>query len=400
MIEQIKSVHYERKEAQQFAVEQFGVRNAKKVNAFHRGFPGYAITPLVRLEALAEQLGVARIHVKDESRRFGLNAFKGLGGSYCIGKYIADRLGKDIGELSYEMLSAPETKARLGTLIFVTATDGNHGRGIAWTANILGHKSVVYMPKGSARERLENIRALGADASITEYNYDDAVRFASAAAEKNGWIFVQDTAWPGYERIPGWIMEGYTTMGHEIVEQLDGEAPTHIFLQAGVGAMAGAMTGFFADYYKSTQRPQIVIVEPDQADCIYRTAAAGDGKIHAVAGALDTIMAGLACGEPCTIGWNILRDHGDHFFSVPDVIAAKGMRILGCPLPGDPQVISGESGAVTTGLLAELMENDKLKPLRERLQINKDSRILCISTEGDTDKENYRRILRDGYYPS
>ena len=347
---------------------------------------------------MAGRLGVAQIYVKDESQRFGLNAFKALGGSYCIGKYIAGRLGMNIEEVSYEMLSGEKTRARLGTMTFVTATDGNHGRGIAWTANILGHKSVVYMPKGSARERLDNIQALGANASITEFNYDDAVRFASDEAERNGWIFVQDTAWPGYESIPGWIMEGYTTMGHEIATQLGGEIPTHILLQAGVGAMAGAMTGFFADYYKNELRPRIVIAEPDKADCIYRTAAAGDGKIHAVSGALDTMMAGLACGEPCTLAWDILKAYGDHFISVPDTIAANGMRILGNPLPGDPRIISGESGAVTAGLIAEIMQNEALKDLRKALALDKDSHILCISTEGDTDKENYRRIVWGGHY--
>ena len=383
-----------------YDVKRFGLENAKKVSAFHRSFPEYSITPLANLSNFAREVGLQSIHVKDESYRFHLNAFKVLGGSYAIGNYIAQRLGMDISELPYDRMTSREIKERLGEITFVTATDGNHGRGVAWTANRLGQKSVVYMPKGSALERLNNIRALGSDASITDLNYDDAVRLANEGAEKYGWVMVQDTAWEGYEDIPGWIMEGYTTMAYEAVEQLQGEKPTHVFLQAGVGAMSGGVTGFLADYYGDTDRPIITIVEPNKADCIYRTAEANDGKLHFVTGDMDSIMAGLCCGEPCTIGWNVLKDHADHFVSVPDYCAAKGMRILGNPLPGDDRVISGESGAATFGFVAELMTNPSLDWLRKRLEIDGDSRILCFSTEGDTDRENYRRIVWDGYYQS
>ena len=382
-----------------YDVKRFGYENAKKVNAFHRSFPEYSVTPLAELNNLAAKLGVKSIHVKDESYRFGLNAFKVLGGSYAIGSYIARKLGMDISDLPYEKMTGAEIKEKLGDVTFVTATDGNHGRGVAWTANRLGQKSVVYMPKGSAQERLDNIRALGSDASITDLNYDDAVRLANKGAEEYGWVMVQDTAWEGYEDIPGWIMEGYTTMAYEAVEQLKGEKPTHIFLQAGVGAMSGGLTGFFADYY-GEDRPIITIVEPNKADCIYRTAAANDGKLHYVTGDMDSIMAGLCCGEPCTIGWNVLKDHADNFVSVPDYCAAKGMRVMGNPLPGDDKVISGESGAATLGFVAELMTNPSLDWLRAQLKIDENSRILCFSTEGDTDKENYRKIVWDGLHQS
>lgn len=401
MKEAFKSVHYERKMGENlYSTERFGLKGAEKALAFHKSFPEYTETPLVDLPALAKQLGVASIHVKDESYRFGLNAFKVLGGSYSIGNYIAQCLGVDIAELPYERIVSDEVRAKLGDLTFVTATDGNHGRGVAWTANRLNQKSVVFMPKGSALERLHNIQALGADASITEWNYDDAVRHANECAEKYGWIMVQDTAWEGYEDIPGWIMEGYTTMALEAVRQLGEEKPTHIFLQAGVGALAGAVTGFFANYYGDEQRPIITIVEPNKADCIYRSAKAGDGKPHFVTGDMNTIMAGLACGEPCTIGWNVLRDHADNFVSVPDYVAAKGMRILGNPLSGDARVISGESGAATSGFVAEVLQNPALDELRAQLCLDENSRILCFSTEGDTDRENYRNIVWDGLFPS
>ena len=381
-------------------VEVFGLAQAKTVQKFHSSFPEYQPTPLADLKELAKAWGVASIHVKDESYRFGLNAFKVLGGSYCVASYIAKQLGIPVAELSYDLITSPQVMEKLGQITFVTATDGNHGRGIAWTANRLGHKSVVYMPSGSALERLNNIKACGADAMITDLNYDDAVRYAGEMAEKNGWVLVQDTAWEGYEEIPTWIMQGYTTLAYEAVEQLQGEVPTHIFLQAGVGAMSGAMTGFFTDTYRGGQKPIITIVEPDQADCIYRTAKANDGKLHNVEGSMDTIMAGLACGEPCTIGWQMLGDHADYFVSMPDSVAAKGMRVLGNPLGSDPKVISGESGAASFGFVATVLSDPALKDMKEMLGLNENSRILCISTEGDTDKENYRRIVWDGLFPS
>lgn len=379
--------------------ERFGEKHAKKVLAYHSSFPEYRETPMAELKNLAKYLGVESFWVKDESYRFGLNAFKVLGGSYCIGKYIAEKLGKDISDLPFEKLVSSEIHEELGDVTFVTATDGNHGRGIAWTANRIGQKSVVFMPKGSAKERLHNIQALGSDASITDLNYDDTVRYAKECAEKYGWVMVQDTAWEGYEQIPGWIMEGYTTMALEAIRQMKDRKPTHVFLQAGVGAMPGALTGFFSDYFKD-EKPIITIVEPDKADCIYRSAKANDGRPRFVSGDMNTIMAGLACGEPCTIAWNVLRDHADYFISMPDYVAAKGMRILGNPLRGDERIISGESGASTTGFAAEVMVNPALCDLRKELRLNESSRILCFSTEGDTDRDNYRNIVWNGLCPS
>ena len=371
---------------------------AQKIREFHKTFPMYKPTPLAHLKETAAYLGLGDIYVKNESLRFGLNAFKVLGGSYAIGQYLARKLGKEMEDISYDLLTAPETKAQLGDITFVTATDGNHGRGVAWTATQLGQKSVVYMPRGSAAARLNNIRTAGADASIIEGNYDDAVRLANRQAEEKGWVLVQDTAWEGYEDIPTWIMQGYCTMGLEAYEQLP-EKPTHIFLQAGVGSMAGAVTGLFSSIY-GEDRPIITIVEPNKADCLYRTAEANDGERHFVTGDMNTIMAGLACGEPCSIGWNILADYADHFISCPDYVAAKGMRILGNPAKRDDRVISGESGAASFGCVAEIMTNPELAWLKEKLGLNENSRVLFFSTEGDTDQENYKSIVWDGKHPS
>lgn len=397
MKEELKLIQYQRKQGKKSDLSFMSLENAKKVQSFHASFPMYRATPLTELKETADNLGLGTIYMKDESYRFGLNAFKVLGGSYAIGSYLAEKLGKTIEEMPYEELVSDRTKKELGDITFVTATDGNHGRGVAWTANKLRQNAVVYMPKGSARERLQNILAEGADASITDLNYDEAVRLANRQAEEKGWVMVQDTAWEGYEDIPEWIMQGYGTMGYEAYTQLP-EKPTHIFLQAGVGSMAGAVTGFFASIY-GEERPVITIVEPNKADCVYRTAEAADGKLHFVTGDMNTIMAGLACGEPCSIGWNVLRDYADNFISCPDYMAAQGMRILASPIKGDPQIISGESGAAAFGCVTEIMRDPQYRDIREKLGLNENSRVLFFSTEGDTDKENYRSIVWDGAYP-
>lgn len=367
---------------------------AKGVSAFHKTIDGYKPTPLADLTATAGLLGCKSIFVKDESHRFGLNAFKGLGGSYAIGRYIANATGINITDTDCRTLAGFAVKEKTGTLTFVTATDGNHGRGIAWAAAKFGHNAVVYMPKGSAAERLENIRKLGAKAEITDVNYDDTVRFAKQQAEDNGWILVQDTAWDGYEEIPAWIMQGYQTMALEAVEQLGDRKPTHIFLQAGVGAMAGAVAAFMRSVYGF--EPRIVVVEPDRADCCYRTAKADDGKIHTVGGDLDTIMAGLACGEPCTTGWKLLCYCADAFISMEDTVAANGMRLLSSPENGDDRVISGESGAAGFGAVAEICRSHP--QIKQQLGLDCNSTVLCFSTEGATDVENWRNIVWYGRY--
>lgn len=395
---QFTAIESQNKNGEKYNIDFLSLNHAQKVQTFHKSFPMYEATPLVNLKNLAGKLGIKNLFVKDESYRFGLNAFKVLGGSFAIGSYIAQKLNMDIDDLPYNKMISPEIKEALGEITFVTATDGNHGRGVAWTANKLQQKSVVYMPKGSSLERLNNIKAEGAEASITDLNYDDAVRLANEQAQKYGWVMVQDTSWEGYQDIPRWIIEGYGTMAYEAYQQMqkDNQQPTHIFIQAGVGALASAVTGFFANAYKGKDKPIITIVEPEVADCVFRTAKANDGKLHFVEGDMPTMMAGLACGEPCDIGWHVLADYADFAISCPDWVSAKGMRVLGAPLGDDKRVISGESGAVTSGLVAELLTNPKYKDICSRLKLDKDSVVLCFSTEGDTDKENYLKIVWDG----
>ena len=379
----------------------FTVEKANMARNFHKTMDNYRETPLVSLDRLAKELGVARIFVKDESHRFGLNAFKALGGAYAIGKLLCEKLGVDIGDVDFNYLKSPEVKEKIGEVTFATATDGNHGKGVAWAANQLGQRAVVYLPKGTAKSRVDAIIEEGGQAHVTNLNYDDAVRLAFREGEENGWHVVQDTSMEDYEEIPTWIMEGYMTMADEAIEQMEVfgiNNPSHIFLQAGVGGMAGAVLGYLANRFKK-DLGKTIIMEADKAACIYETALAGDGKVHSVKGDLDTIMAGLACGEPSPLAWGILRDFATGFMSLPDYIAARGMRILANPLEGDSKIIGGESGAVGLGLLSILMEWGQVKTIRDELGLNKDSTILIFNTEGDTDPINYRNILWDGKYP-
>ncbi len=377
--------------------------NVAKARFFHSSFPQYSITPLARLDGMAKYLGLAGLYVKDESYRFGLNAFKVLGGSFAMAKYIAQQMGRDVSEMTYDYLTSEAFREEFGQATFFTATDGNHGRGVAWAANKLGQKAVVHMPKGSSQPRFDNIAKEGATVTIEEVNYDECVRMAAAEAEqtKNG-VIVQDTAWDGYEEIPSWIMQGYGTMAGEAAEQLrqvEVNRPTHVFVQAGVGSLAGAVVGYFTNLFP-TNPPKFVVMEAQVADCLYQGAMAGDGNPRIVDGDLQTIMAGLACGEPNTISWDILRNHCDVFVSCPDWVSARGMRMLGVPVKGDPVVISGESGAVGMGLIATLMESDEYQDLREAIGLDRFSQVLMFSTEGNTDPMKFRKVLWDGEYPT
>ena len=357
--------------------EEYSASVMQEVLSFHESLSDYEQTPLCRLSSYAASRGVGDVLVKDESHRFGLKAFKGLGGTYAMSRMLAER-GADPADMT-----------------FVTTTDGNHGRGVAWAAQQLGQNAVIYMPKGSAQERVDAILNLGAECIVTDMNYDDTVRLTMQHAQQHGWEVVQDTAWEGYTKIPTWIMQGYATLADEAVEQMRemGVTPTHVLLQAGVGAMAGGVLGYLVDVY-SPQNLHSIIVEPDKADCIYRSGVKGD--IVNVGGDMATIMAGLACGEPNPLGWEILRNCATQFISCQDSVAALGMRVLGNPYGNDPRIISGESGAVGLGVLAAVHYHPQRQSLMEKLALNKDAVVLVISTEGDTDVKHYREVVWEG----
>jgi len=328
------------------------------------------------------------------------DSFKVLGGSYAIYRFIKKLIGED-REFSYEELISEEVKTLTGEITFATATDGNHGRGVAWAASKLGHKSVIYVHKNTSQSRIDAILSYGAIVKIIDGNYDDAVDQVSIDAKINGWEVISDTSWEGYEEIPTWIMQGYTTIVSEVQEQFGAQGilyPTHIFVQAGVGALAASIIGHYHAILGNNS-PISVIVEPDKAACLYESMKIGDGNPHNFPGDLDSIMAGLACGQPSPIAWDVLVESADLFIAAKDYIAAEGMRMYAVPLKGDPFIVSGESGAVTLATLKHIMLDEEFTDLREKLKLDANSKILLINSEGNTDPLNFRRVVWEGSKP-
>ncbi len=382
--------------------ESFSESASRKVLRFHRQLPGYQPTGLICLSNLAKFWGIGEILVKDESTRFGLGAFKVLGGSYAVARLLCQNLGLDVDAVDFAYLASDEMRHRIGQITLTTATDGNHGRGVAWVAEQLRQQAIIYMPKGSVRSRVENIRSHGARVEVTDLNYDDTVRLVCRMAQENGWHVIQDTAWEGYTERPRWIMQGYMTLCAEIVSQISQAGlrrPSHVFVQAGVGSLPAAVIGYLLNKFRDNP-PHFIIMEPNNAACFLASAAAGDGRPHAVTGELDTIMAGLACGEPNPLAWDILRDFPCCYISCDNFVAANGVRILANPLKGDDAVEAGESGAVGIGLLDLLANEPAFDKLKQELAIGPGSSVLFFNTEGATDPENCREILWHGKYPS
>ncbi|MCC6998585.1 MAG: diaminopropionate ammonia-lyase [Deltaproteobacteria bacterium] len=346
------------------------------VQAFHRSLPGYQPTPLLELPALARELGVGAVLLKDEAQRFGLNAFKVLGASYAIQRWLASQ-GKVAGGLT-----------------FATATDGNHGRAVAWSARRLGHKAVIFVPSNTVPARIEAIRGEGAEVVVVAGTYDDTVRRAAAEAAQHGWQVISDTAYPGYLEIPRWIMEGYGTLFAEIDAELGQRgqaAPDVVLLQAGVGGLACA--GTLAYRRRGGRVPTLVSVEPTDADCLLESIASPDGSIREAHGKQNSIMAGLNCGTPSLLAWPVLRAGMHGFLAVEDSFAEAAMRRLAAGDGGDPRVVSGESGAAGLAGLLALMTEPGLAGARGELGLGPAARVLLINTEGDTDPVNYRRIV-------
>jgi diaminopropionate ammonia-lyase len=357
---------------------------AGEAGAVVRALPGYAPTPLLSLPALAAELGVERLWVKDESKRFGLKAFKALGALYAL----------------HAFLNRDPAPGR-GPAVFVAASAGNHGRGLAWAARRLGHRAVVYLSEGTAAARVEAIRGEGAEIVLVPGDYDDAVRQAAADAARRGWAVISDTAYEGYEEIPRWISQGYAVLFDEALEQLGlgGEgggrgaeaiAPTLVMLQAGVGGLAcgGAM---LLRARLRDPRPALVCVEPTSAACLLASARHPRGEATSVA-CSATSMAGLCCGTPSTIAWPLLRAACDAFMAVDDDYAREAMRALARGRGGDPAVVAGASGAAGLAGLIALCREPSLAGARALLP-PRGARVLLINTEGDTDPEQYRAAV-------
>ncbi len=350
----------------------------ENIRNLHTSLKVYRETPLVELKNFK---GVRSIFIKDESQRFGLKAFKALGGVWAIYTVISRELGLNNPPLD-EIFNR---RAELDKLTFITTTDGNHGKGVSWAAGMFGCKSYVYMPKGTVEIRAQAIRDAGsATVEITDLNYDDCVKFTAQLAEKNHWHLIQDTSWAGYEDIPAQIMLGYTTLAYEALWQMHYVRPTHIFLQAGVGSMAGAIAAVFAEVFKDNP-PRVTIVEPTEVACFYETMRIGDGLIHSATGNGQTMMAGLNCATPCEIAWKILRRFAADTATISDDVAADAMRVLAAQ-----KIISGESGCAGFALANAALDD---KNLRRALELDADSIIFVINTEGDTDPKNYKAIV-------
>ncbi|MCD2138081.1 diaminopropionate ammonia-lyase [Salinicoccus halitifaciens] len=372
----------------------FSLQEIQGAANFHASMPQYEATPLHELKNSAQSLGLGALFVKDEAARFGLNAFKGLGASYAMAQHFAGKMGRDGRSLSFTDLLSAAGSHPVET--FATATEGNHGKGVAWGAHIFGQKGKVFLPEGAAETRVQAVTDLGAEAIVTDMNYDDTVQYAAQEAAKNGWILMQDTAWEGYTEIPIHIMKGYTTIISEIRAQLGQNSLqdiSHVILQAGVGSFAGAMAAALYNF-TGGRPPKIIIVEPAAADPLYRSAGSETGDPVRVYGDMDTTMAGLSCGAPSPVGWNILKSTADCFVSCGDAVSDRGMRWYGKPDDGDPAVTSGASGALPLGFLAEVMTDERFSELKENLGLDESSKVLLINTEGATDPDHYKKVMK------
>lgn len=353
-------------------------------------WPGYRRTPLVALDGLAGRAGVDRIFYKDESGRFGLGSFKALGGAYAVSRLIAREIAQRTASplpATADMLTGAYRDI-LGDIAVTCATDGNHGRSVAWGARLFGCRCVIYIHATVSDSRRAAIEALGAEVVRTEGNYDDSVRQAAADAMTHGRFVVSDTSYDGYMDVPRDVMHGYTVMAAEAFEQLPGGArPTHIFVQGGVGGLAAAVCAQAWQRW-GVERPAFVVVEPDRADCLFQSAR--NGRPTTVEGALDTIMAGLACGEVSLLAWEILDEGADAFATVSDDAAADCMRLLAAPTGNDPPLVAGESAVA--GLAGALIARHDAQAAN-LLRLDDDSRILVFGSEGATDPEMYERIV-------
>jgi len=364
-----------------------------EIFAVHQSIPEYHPTPLVALPALARRVGVKQILIKDEAHRFGLNAFKALGATYAIYRFINHELAARGAPPVFPSDFYRSAKViPPDTFTFCTATDGNHGRGVAWAARKLKQRAVIYMPANTVAARINNIKAEGAEVIIVDGTYDDAVTTATEQAGKHGWQIISDTSWPGYADIPRWIMAGYTTMFREIdQQQTPGTTINLVFVQAGVGALAAAA----AWYYNQGQgraTPQLVSVEPTDADCLLESIRSPDGHPRQSRGAQNSIMAGLNCGTPSPIAWPLICSGFDMFIAVPDEFSMRAMQSFYLPEADDPRIISGESGAAGLAALLALREDDSLNIARSALHLSSDTTILLLNTEGDTDPVHFQQI--------
>jgi diaminopropionate ammonia-lyase len=367
--------------------ETLGVPAAEEVERYLSYRDNHAPTPLHTLPALAAELGVNTVHIKDEGSRLGLGSFKALGGSYAVIRLVLEEASRQLGRaIDIPELHAPEVRAVAAGMTVACATDGNHGRSVAQGAQLVGARSAIFVHSGVSDERVAAIARFGAQMIRVEGTYDDSVAKAARVAAEKGWTIVSDTSWPGYERIPGLVMQGYTAMLREALRQLP-EAPTHVFVQAGVGGVAAAVAGHLA-LALGDQRPTFVVVDPARAACLFETARVGHPvKIEH---GEPTVMAMLECYEPSLVAWRVLSRVADGFMTVDEEDAVAVMNRLARPHGNDPAIVAGVSGGVG---LAGLTRATADPEIQAALNLNEASRVFVINTEGATDPERYEELV-------
>lgn len=343
-------------------------------------------TPLHSLPGLASELCVSSVKVKDESARSELGSFKALGAPIALVRLIL-RTFPDCN-FDPQLLLCGEYQRELASFTVVSATDGNHGKGLAAAAKDIGCKCVIVLHANVSIEREEAIAAYGAEIVRITGNYDESVEHAAELASDNGWIVVSDTSYEGYEIIPRDVMQGYGTIAAEIIDSLkDGEDFTHVFLQGGVGGLAAGIVSYFWEFYGS-KRPTFVVVEPEQADCLYQSAL--EGKAAKATGSVDSVMAGLACGETSPLAWKFLQPSVDFFMTITDDEAVASMRRLAVENGTDIPVVAGESAVAGLSALKRIAQSSSLAA---DLGIDANSRVLLISTEGATAPKVYEELV-------
>lgn len=368
-----------------------GEAGRTKARLIVESLPGYRATPLVALPALAQAHGVAALHLKDEGKRFHLTSFKALGGAYAVVALVLAEAERQLRRaIDPAEIGTAALRSIAARLTFCCATDGNHGRSVAWGAQLTGAACQIFIHAGVSEGRAAAMAAFGARINRISGSYDDSVALAAEKADENGWTVVSDTAWPGYEDIPLTVMQGYTVMAGEALDELT-NPPTHIFLQAGVGGLAAAVAAY-AHQRLGEAAPKIVVVEPARAACLYETARAG--KLVTIPHAEPTVMAMLECATPSPLAWEVLHHLADGYVTLQEQEAIDAMRLLATPTGGDPAVVAGESGG--TGL-AGFLRCLSDPGARDHLGLSQHSRILIIVSEGATDSEIYARIV--GHLP-
>lgn len=374
----------------EYSAEQHAILNvADSENAIRdiTQWPNYAATPLYLLNDIASAAKLKKLWYKDESQRFGLKSFKALGGAYAVARQLQILLHKQYGKMptTKELLEG-KWKSEVAEIVVSCATDGNHGRSVAWGAQMFGCGCVIYIHRDVSEGRKQAMEAFGAEVVRISGNYDESVRLADSEAKMHDRVIVSDTSYEGYMDIPKDVALGYTVMLAEVVEQLDGEIPSHVFIQGGVGGLASAVCGYFWDLW-GKQRPRFIIVEPEQANCLQQSAQAG--KPVVVGGDLETLMAGLACGEVSSLAWTILENGADDFMTLSEDAIPQAMRLLAKGYQSDGSIEAGESAV--PGFAAAILARQH-SDFSQAMQLNSSSRVLVIGTEGATDPELYKQL--------